>query len=88
MQLIPVSSSLLTSVKPARRKPQTSSDSTRARLKSGNQFEPLLQAAFNDFVEAEYEELQDEGGKSKNHKYLATLFPEFMLKSRYVDYYL
>jgi hypothetical protein len=88
MQLTAINRSLVpqtTAV--ARKRPQTRSE-TRARHGNADDFTPLL-SSFGDVIEAEFEDMGDAAAHASSSKqnYFDVLFPEFLLKSRYVNYY-
>lgn len=72
----------------SKRRPQTRSQ-TREQFKNDDDFTPLS-STFGDVIEAEFEEMGDEAASFTASKrgYFNVLFPEFLLKSRYVNYYL
>lgn len=90
MNLVPVNAALVTRATAlTRRRPQSPSTAMRDRGRQDSEFTALLDS-FADVVEAEFEEVRDEAHPRTPNKmaYLSVLFPEFLLKSRYVNYYL
>lgn len=58
----------------------------RARLARAEDFETLLEGR-SDFIEADFEEVDSTGQGSGGGHYTKTLFPEFLWKCLYVNYY-
>lgn len=94
MQLVPIKfHTLIQPVTPAtRRAAKPEQQRPQARLGDPKAFASLKDSGlleFQDFVEAEFEDVAEDGSnpKARRASYWNVLFPEFLLKSRYVDYY-